>query len=137
MGDFVRFCVLAMREYCAGSMRDSIRVSKNTRMVDGSAKRRDYGVGVGDAIHRALGLTDDEAAAIESVLGRAANHLELAMFAVMWSERRRAQAGRDPAGPRGPLAAPASVVTGRDHPPGGSSIDRSRTAPSAEPSKLS
>src|SRR5436189_58990 len=86
MGDFVRFCVLAMQEYCAGSMRDSIRVSKNARIVDGSAKRCDYGVGVGDAIHRALGLTDDEAAAIESVLGRAPNHLELAMFAVMWSE---------------------------------------------------
>ena len=39
-----------------------------------------------DAIHRALGLTDDEAAAIERLLGRAPNHLELAMYAVMWSE---------------------------------------------------
>jgi len=39
-----------------------------------------------DAIHRALGLTDDEAADIERILGRPANHLELAMFAVMWSE---------------------------------------------------
>jgi phosphoribosylformylglycinamidine synthase subunit PurL len=37
-------------------------------------------------IHRALGLTDDEAAAIERILGRAPNHLELAMYAVMWSE---------------------------------------------------
>ena len=38
------------------------------------------------SIHRALGLTDDEAAAIERLLGRAPNHLELAMYAVMWSE---------------------------------------------------
>jgi phosphoribosylformylglycinamidine synthase subunit PurL len=37
-------------------------------------------------IHRALGLTDDEAATIERILGRAPNHLELAMYAVMWSE---------------------------------------------------
>ncbi|HMG44903.1 MAG TPA: phosphoribosylformylglycinamidine synthase subunit PurL [Acidimicrobiales bacterium] len=39
-----------------------------------------------EVIHRALGLTDDEAAAIERLLGRAPNHLELAMYAVMWSE---------------------------------------------------
>ena len=38
------------------------------------------------AIHRALGLTDDEAADIERILGRPPNHLELAMYAVMWSE---------------------------------------------------
>ena len=38
------------------------------------------------AIHRALGLTDDEAARIEELLGRPANDLELAMYAVMWSE---------------------------------------------------
>src|SRR5947208_10368078 len=37
-------------------------------------------------MHRALGLTDDEAAAIERILGRAPNRLELAMYAVMWSE---------------------------------------------------
>ncbi|MFL6206821.1 MAG: phosphoribosylformylglycinamidine synthase subunit PurL [Acidimicrobiales bacterium] len=37
-------------------------------------------------LHRALGLTDDEASAIADILGREANHLELAMFAVMWSE---------------------------------------------------
>ncbi|MBV9660386.1 MAG: phosphoribosylformylglycinamidine synthase subunit PurL [Acidimicrobiales bacterium] len=37
-------------------------------------------------IHRALGLTDDEADSIESLLGRPPNHLELAMYAVMWSE---------------------------------------------------
>ena len=39
-----------------------------------------------DSLHRALGLTDDEAAAVDGVLGRPANELELAMFAVMWSE---------------------------------------------------
>ncbi|MBW3669195.1 MAG: phosphoribosylformylglycinamidine synthase subunit PurL [Actinobacteria bacterium] len=41
---------------------------------------------MGEELHRALGLTDDEAAAIERILGRAPNHLELAMYAVMWSE---------------------------------------------------
>jgi len=39
-----------------------------------------------EPLHRALGLTDDESADIERILGREANHLELAMFAVMWSE---------------------------------------------------
>ncbi|MGI8752794.1 MAG: phosphoribosylformylglycinamidine synthase subunit PurL [Acidimicrobiales bacterium] len=38
------------------------------------------------AVHRALGLTDDEAAEIQRLLGRPANHLELALYAVMWSE---------------------------------------------------
>src|SRR5712692_8936916 len=37
-------------------------------------------------VHRALGLTDEEAAAIGRLLGRPPNHLELAMYAVMWSE---------------------------------------------------
>jgi phosphoribosylformylglycinamidine synthase len=37
-------------------------------------------------VHRALGLTDDELATIERILGRSPNHLELAMYAVMWSE---------------------------------------------------
>src|SRR5436305_15006790 len=37
-------------------------------------------------VHRAVGLTDDEAAEIERVLSRRPNHLELAMYAVMWSE---------------------------------------------------
>jgi phosphoribosylformylglycinamidine synthase II len=41
---------------------------------------------VDTAIHRALGLTDDEAEAIVKLLGRVPNHLELAMYAVMWSE---------------------------------------------------
>ncbi|HXX89434.1 MAG TPA: phosphoribosylformylglycinamidine synthase subunit PurL [Acidimicrobiales bacterium] len=39
-----------------------------------------------EGLHRALGLTDDEFARIEEILGRHPNHLELAMYAVMWSE---------------------------------------------------
>ena len=37
------------------------------------------------ALHRELGLTDDELADIVEILGRDPNHLELAMYAVMWS----------------------------------------------------
>ncbi|MHB1140013.1 MAG: phosphoribosylformylglycinamidine synthase subunit PurL, partial [Microthrixaceae bacterium] len=36
--------------------------------------------------HRALGLTDDEYGRICEILDREPNHLELAMFSVMWSE---------------------------------------------------
>ena len=39
-----------------------------------------------DALHRSLGLTDEELAAIRDRLGRDPNDLELAMFSVMWSE---------------------------------------------------
>jgi phosphoribosylformylglycinamidine synthase len=39
-----------------------------------------------EGLHRKLGLTDDELAAIIERLGRAPNDLELAMFSVMWSE---------------------------------------------------
>jgi phosphoribosylformylglycinamidine synthase II len=41
---------------------------------------------VTESLHRALGLTDDEAAEIARLLGREPNHLELALYAVMWSE---------------------------------------------------
>ncbi|HEY1446888.1 MAG TPA: phosphoribosylformylglycinamidine synthase subunit PurL [Acidimicrobiales bacterium] len=37
-------------------------------------------------LHRALGLTDDEFEAVGKILGRTPNHLELALYAVMWSE---------------------------------------------------
>ena len=37
-------------------------------------------------VHRSLGLSDEEAASIEAILARPANYLELAMYAVMWSE---------------------------------------------------
>jgi phosphoribosylformylglycinamidine synthase len=39
-----------------------------------------------DTLHRSLGLTDDEYADIVRILDREPNHLELAMFSVMWSE---------------------------------------------------
>ena len=39
-----------------------------------------------DDTHRALGLTDDEYLRIGETLGRHPNHLELAMYSVMWSE---------------------------------------------------
>jgi phosphoribosylformylglycinamidine synthase II len=38
------------------------------------------------ALHRALGLTDDEYAAVYDTLGREPNRTELAMYSVMWSE---------------------------------------------------
>jgi len=39
-----------------------------------------------ESLHRALGLTDDEYDAVAKILGRPPNHLELALYAVMWSE---------------------------------------------------
>ncbi len=39
-----------------------------------------------EPLHRALGLTDSELEDIRSVLGREPNHLELALYGVMWSE---------------------------------------------------
>ncbi len=39
-----------------------------------------------ESLHRALGLTDDECDAVAKILGRPPNHLELALYAVMWSE---------------------------------------------------
>ena len=38
------------------------------------------------SLHRSLGLTDSEYDMIVEVLGRTPNHLELAMYSVMWSE---------------------------------------------------
>jgi phosphoribosylformylglycinamidine synthase subunit PurL len=57
-------------------------------------------------LHRALGLTDEERDQVEAILGRPPNHLELALFAVMWSEHcsyksSRVHLGRLPTeGPR-------------------------------------
>jgi phosphoribosylformylglycinamidine synthase II len=39
-----------------------------------------------EPLHRALGLTDGERDEVEAILTRPPNHLELALFAVMWSE---------------------------------------------------
>jgi phosphoribosylformylglycinamidine synthase II len=55
--------------------------STDERGLDGSV---DGSVDV--AVHRALGLTDDEYQAIVDILDRPPNHLELALYSVMWSE---------------------------------------------------
>jgi phosphoribosylformylglycinamidine synthase len=39
-----------------------------------------------ESLHRALGLTDDEFQSVGKILERPPNHLELALYAVMWSE---------------------------------------------------
>src|SRR6478752_7645001 len=39
-----------------------------------------------EPVHRSLGLTDEEYDDIVRILGRDPNHLELAMYSVMWSE---------------------------------------------------
>ncbi len=39
-----------------------------------------------ESLHRALGLSDEEYDQITKVLGREPNHLELALYGVMWSE---------------------------------------------------
>ncbi len=39
-----------------------------------------------ESLHRALGLTDDEFEAIGKILGRPPTHLDLALYAVIWSE---------------------------------------------------
>src|SRR5438477_12448724 len=61
------------------------------------------------SVHRALGLTDDEAAAIEGILGRAPNELELALYGVMWSEHCSYKSSRIHLG-RLPVEAPWVLV---------------------------
>jgi phosphoribosylformylglycinamidine synthase len=60
-------------------------------------------------IHRQLGLTDDELARIEGILGRPPNHLELAMYSVMWSEHCSYKSSRIHLG-RFPTEAPWVLV---------------------------
>jgi len=60
-------------------------------------------------LHRALGLTDDEAASIRRILGRRPNDLELAMYAVMWSEHCSYKSSRSHLG-RLPTEAPWVLV---------------------------
>jgi phosphoribosylformylglycinamidine synthase subunit PurL len=60
-------------------------------------------------LHRALGLTDDEAARIGEILGRPPNHLELAMYAVMWSEHCSYKSSRRHLG-RLPTVGPQVIV---------------------------
>jgi phosphoribosylformylglycinamidine synthase len=61
-------------------------VTGQTITVASSGDRLGYRRLMEEPLHRALGLTDAEADAIEVLLGRQPNHLELAMYAVMWSE---------------------------------------------------
>lgn len=60
-------------------------------------------------IHRALGLTDDELRAIVDLLGRDPSELELAMYAVMWSEHCSYKSSRRHLG-RFPTQAPWVLV---------------------------
>ena len=60
-------------------------------------------------LHRALGLTDDEADRIRQLLGREPNDLELAMYAVMWSEHCSYKSSRGHLG-RLPTEAPWVMV---------------------------
>ncbi len=72
-----------------------------------------------EPLHRALGLTDEELAAIRERLERDPNDLELAMFSVMWSEHCSYKSSRPllrtlPTGGPGVLAGPgenAGVVS--------------------------
>jgi phosphoribosylformylglycinamidine synthase len=61
-------------------------VTGQAMTVAGSGDRLGYRRLMEEPLHRALGLTDAEAEAIEVLLGRQPNQLELAMYAVMWSE---------------------------------------------------
>ena len=54
------------------------------RYIENSIGR--YDPYVTEPLHRQLGLTDDELAEIEHLLNREPTGLELAMYAVMWSE---------------------------------------------------
>src|SRR5665213_3393827 len=55
-------------------------------MDPSGGEQADLVTDTGEPLHRALGLTDAERDEVEGVLGRSPNHLELALFAVMWSE---------------------------------------------------
>lgn len=55
-------------------------------MSQSDATSAGTGGGADPDVHRALGLTDDEYGRIVEILGRQPNHLELAMYSVMWSE---------------------------------------------------
>ncbi len=55
-------------------------------MEASGVEQADLVTDTGEPLHRALGLTDAERDEVEGILGRSPNHLELALFAVMWSE---------------------------------------------------
>ena len=60
-------------------------------------------------LHRQLGMTDDELAAVIDELGREPTHLELAMYSVMWSEHCSYKSSRPHLG-RLPTEAPWVLV---------------------------
>ncbi len=60
-------------------------------------------------LHRQLGMTDDELAAVTDELGREPTHLELAMYSVMWSEHCSYKSSRSHLG-RLPTDAPWVLV---------------------------
>jgi phosphoribosylformylglycinamidine synthase subunit PurL len=60
-------------------------------------------------LHRQLGMTDDELAAVIDELGREPTHLELAMYSVMWSEHCSYKSSRSHLG-RLPTEAPWVLV---------------------------
>ncbi len=62
-----------------------------------------------DAVHRLLGMTDEEFAEVKSILGRAPRPAELAMYSVMWSEHCSYKSSRVHLG-RFPSTAPWVVV---------------------------
>lgn len=62
-----------------------------------------------DAVHRKLGMTDDEYRAVLEVLGRDPKPAELAMYSVMWSEHCSYKSSRAHLG-RFPSSAPWVVV---------------------------
>ena len=62
-----------------------------------------------EALHRQLGMTDDELAAVVDELGREPTHLELAMYSVMWSEHCSYKSSRSHLG-RLPTEAPWVLV---------------------------
>ena len=68
-----------------------------------------FGDGSVSGDNRSLGLTDEEAARIDRVLNRQANHLELAMYSVMWSEHCSYKSSRFHLG-RLPTEAPWMLV---------------------------
>ena len=80
-------------------------------------------------LHRSLGLTDEEAASIDDLLGRRPNHLELAMYAVMWSEHCSYKSSRGP--PAAPAHRGARVLVGRGKMPASSTPGTAWPWPSA------
>ena len=62
----------------------------------GTRADRSMVTGTGEALHRALGLSDAERDEVAAILGRAPNHLELALFGVMWSEHCSYKSGAGP-----------------------------------------